>query len=58
MLSSTRDPDSWVDIGRAFVWQDPALFLDDDGQVYLFFQGKSTLKGDYSLSCAKVNFVD
>ena len=36
----------------------PGLFVDDDGQVYLFFQGKSTLKGDYSLSCAKVKFVD
>ena len=36
----------------------PGLFVDDDGQVYLFFQGKATLKGDYSLSCAKVKFVD
>jgi hypothetical protein len=33
-------------------------FQDDDGQVYLFFQGKPTLKGDYLLSCAKVKFID
>ena len=36
----------------------PGLFVDDDGQCYLFFQGKATLNGDYSLSCAKVRFVD
>ena len=30
------DPDSWVDIGRAFVWQDPALLRDDDGSVYMY----------------------
>ncbi len=30
------DPDSWVDIGRAFVWQDPALLMDDDGSVYMY----------------------
>lgn len=36
----------------------PGIFVDDDGQVYLFFQGKASLKGDYSLSCAKVKFVD
>ena len=35
------DPSSWVDIGRAYVWQDPALFLDDDGKVYLY-DGLST----------------
>ena len=36
----------------------PGVFQDDDGQVYLFFQGKPTLKGDYLLSCAKVKFMD
>ncbi len=36
----------------------PGLFVDDDGQCYLFFQGKATRQGDYSLSCAKVKFVD
>ena len=36
----------------------PGVFRDDDGQVYLFFQGKATLKGDYRLSCVKVKFVD
>ena len=30
------DPDSWVNLGRAFFWNDPALFLDDDGKVYLY----------------------
>ena len=36
----------------------PGVFEDDDGQVYLFYQGKATLKGDYQLSCLKVRFVD
>lgn len=36
----------------------PGVFQDDDGQIYLFFQGKPTLNGDYLLSCAKVKFVD
>ncbi len=31
-----RDPDSWVNLGHPYVWNDPALFLDDDGKVYLF----------------------
>ena len=34
----------------------PGIFEDDDGQVYLFFQGKATLKGNYRLSCVKVRF--
>ena len=25
-----------MDLGRAFEWNDPALFLDDDGRVYLY----------------------
>lgn len=36
----------------------PGLFQDDDGQVYLFYQGKATLDGNYYLSCSKVKFVD
>ena len=36
----------------------PGVFEDDDGTVYLFYQGKATLKGDYQLSCLKVEFVD
>ena len=36
----------------------PGIFEDDDGTVYLFYQGKATLKGDYQLSCLKVEFVD
>ena len=31
-----RDPDSWVNLGHAYDWNDPALFLDDDGKVYLY----------------------
>lgn len=31
-----RDPDSWVNLGHPYVWNDPALFLDDDGRVYMF----------------------
>jgi predicted GH43/DUF377 family glycosyl hydrolase len=36
----------------------PGVFEDDDGQVYLFYQGKASLRGDYQLSCLKVRFVD
>ena len=36
----------------------PGVFEDDDGQIYLFYQGKATLTGDYRLSCLKVEFVD
>ena len=30
------DPDSWVNIGKAYNWDDPALLRDDDGSVYLY----------------------
>ncbi len=36
----------------------PGVFEDDDGTVYLFYQGKDGPKGDYRLSCLKVEFVD
>lgn len=36
----------------------PGVFEDDDGQIYLFYQGKATLTGGYRLSCLKVEFVD
>jgi len=36
----------------------PGVFKDDDGQIYLFYQGKATPAGGYSLSCLKVVFVD
>lgn len=36
----------------------PGLFVDDDGRIYLFYQGKATLKGDYRLSCVEVVFED
>lgn len=31
-----KDPDSWINLGHAFEWNDPALFLDGDGKVYLY----------------------
>ncbi len=30
------DPDSWVNIGRPYVWHDPAFLYDDDGYVYVY----------------------
>ncbi|MBP5228467.1 MAG: family 43 glycosylhydrolase [Kiritimatiellae bacterium] len=45
-------PESW----NAWESGHPGLFQDDDGQIYLFYQGKKTLKGDYFLSCLKVTF--
>jgi len=36
----------------------PGVFKDDDGQIYLFYQGKATLDGTYRLSCLKVEFVE
>ena len=36
----------------------PGLFVDEDGRTYLFYQGKATLGGDYSLSCVEVIFKD
>jgi hypothetical protein len=30
------DPDSWVNIGKAYHWDDPAFLYDDDGYVYLY----------------------
>lgn len=34
----------------------PGVFQDDDGQVYLFFQGKDSPSGNYMLSVCKVSF--
>ena len=34
----------------------PGVFRDDDGQVYLFFQGKDSPDGNYLLSVCKVRF--
>jgi len=36
----------------------PGVFEDDDGQVYLFFQGKASLTATYYLSVCKVKFED
>ena len=30
------DPDSWVNIGRPYGWNDPAFLYDDDGYVYIY----------------------
>ena len=34
----------------------PGIFRDRDGQVYLFFQGKASLKANYLLSVCKLDF--
>ena len=34
----------------------PGVFRDDDGQVYLFFQGKASRNANYFLSVCKVSF--
>ena len=47
-------PGSW----NAWESGHPGLFVDDDGRVYLFYQGKATHNGDYSLSCVEVVFKD
>ena len=31
-----KDPDSWVNLGHHYEWNDPALFADDDGSVYMY----------------------
>ncbi len=46
-----RDPDSWVNIGRPYYWDDPALFFDDDGSVYIY-EGLSPVN---PLHVAKLN---
>ncbi len=43
---------------NAFESGHPGIFEDDDGQVYLFYQGKATLDGNYQLSCVKVKFAE
>lgn len=35
----------------------PGIFQDRDGKVYLFFQGKDSRNGDYTLSVARVSFL-
>lgn len=30
------NPESWIDIGKAFDWNDPAFWTDDDGFVYIY----------------------
>ena len=31
-----REPDSWINAGRPYDWDDPALFVDDDGSLYCY----------------------
>ena len=31
-----RDPNSWINAGRPYYWDDPALFVDDDGPLYCY----------------------
>ena len=31
-----RDPDSWINVGKPYDWNDPALFVDDDGSLYCY----------------------
>ena len=31
-----RDPNSWVNIGKPYDWDDPALFVDDDSSLYCY----------------------
>ena len=47
-------PGSW----NAWESGHPGLFKDDDGRIYLFYQGKATHGGDYRLSCVEVVFED
>ncbi len=46
-----RDPNSWRSLGRPYEWWDPALFLDDNGSVYLY-EGASS---DEPLHAVKLN---
>ena len=41
---------------NAFESGHPGVFQDDDGQVYLFYQGKESLNATYYLSVCKVRF--
>ncbi len=46
-----RDPDSWINAGRPYYWDDPALFIDDDGSLYCY-EGLSPV---HPLHVAKLN---
>ncbi len=46
-----RDPDSWINAGRPYYWDDPALFVDDDGSLYCY-EGLSPIN---PLHVAKLN---
>ena len=49
-----RDPDSWVNLGKPFDWNDPSLFVDDDGSLYVYEGLSPTLP----LHAAKLNPSD
>ena len=53
LLFTHGEPGTW----NAAESGHPGVFQDDDGQVYLFFQGKASLTDNYYLSVCKVDFV-
>lgn len=46
-----HDPDSWINIGKPYHWEDPAMILDDDGFVYMY----DGLSQDKPLRVAKLD---
>ena len=46
-----RDPDSWIYAGRPYGWNDPSLFVDDDGSLYCY----EGLSPDFPIRVAKLN---
>ena len=60
-LALSDRPEGPYAFSREYQWArqiDPSVFRDDDGRIYLFYQGKATLRGDYRLSCLEVCFED
>ena len=49
-----RDPDSWIYGGRPYGWNDPSLFVDDDGSLYCY----EGLSPDFPIRVAKLNPQD
>lgn len=54
-------PCGWAGTWNSCESGHPGVFRDDDGRIYLFYQGKSKMPGTgagYQLSCAEVVFED
>ena len=49
-----RDPDSWIYAGRPYGWNDPSLFVDDDGSLYCY----EGLSPDFPIRVAKLDPQD